>query len=177
MTDQDENRYTIRTYNSAHDSYRRVSPHLGLLVFTSARFWFSGFLAVWRRLNDGQRFLSDLTSLFSRASQYDGWLATVPDAPLPLHFIGGACVAHCRKADLAHDRTLSQKEHAVARDALQEPEQARPAPSLKSRPLPARLTYEKSNAAPRPPEAPLLARRRRPPARARAAISFYSTDP
>ncbi|GBP65547.1 hypothetical protein EVAR_87523_1 [Eumeta japonica] len=74
--------------------YRRVSPHLGLLLFTSARFWFNGFLAVWRRLNDGQRFLSDLTSLFSRASQYDGCNATVPDAPLPLHFIGGASVAH-----------------------------------------------------------------------------------
>ncbi|GBP60291.1 hypothetical protein EVAR_91573_1 [Eumeta japonica] len=29
-----------------------------------------------------------------RASQYDGWLATVSDAPLPLHFIGGASVAH-----------------------------------------------------------------------------------
>ncbi|GBP89868.1 hypothetical protein EVAR_65757_1 [Eumeta japonica] len=43
---------------------------------------------------DGQRFLSDLTSLFSRASHYDGWLATVSDAPLPLHFIGGASVAH-----------------------------------------------------------------------------------
>ncbi|GBP42427.1 hypothetical protein EVAR_47720_1 [Eumeta japonica] len=40
-------------------SYRRVSPHLGLFLFTSARFRFSGFLAVWRRLNDGQRFLSD----------------------------------------------------------------------------------------------------------------------
>ncbi|GBP80767.1 Molybdenum cofactor biosynthesis protein 1 [Eumeta japonica] len=33
-------------------SYRRVSPHLGLLLFTSARFWFNGFLTVWRRLND-----------------------------------------------------------------------------------------------------------------------------
>ncbi|GBP49996.1 hypothetical protein EVAR_37082_1 [Eumeta japonica] len=29
-----------------------------------------------------------------RASQCDGWLATVSDAPLPLHFIGGASVAH-----------------------------------------------------------------------------------
>ncbi|GBP94913.1 hypothetical protein EVAR_100631_1 [Eumeta japonica] len=34
------------------------------------------------------------TSLFSRALQCDGWLATVSDAPLPLHFIGGASVAH-----------------------------------------------------------------------------------
>ncbi|GBP22184.1 hypothetical protein EVAR_10694_1 [Eumeta japonica] len=34
------------------------------------------------------------TSLFSRALQGDGWLATVSDAPLPLHFIGGASVAH-----------------------------------------------------------------------------------
>ncbi|GBP77658.1 hypothetical protein EVAR_57043_1 [Eumeta japonica] len=34
------------------------------------------------------------TSLFSRASQCDGCNATVPDAPLPLHFIGGASVAH-----------------------------------------------------------------------------------
>ncbi|GBP40815.1 hypothetical protein EVAR_87077_1 [Eumeta japonica] len=62
-------------------SYRRVSPHLGLLLFTSARLWFNGFLAVWRRLNDGQLFLLDLTSLFSRASQYDGWLATIPASP------------------------------------------------------------------------------------------------
>ncbi|GBP36853.1 hypothetical protein EVAR_96099_1 [Eumeta japonica] len=29
-----------------------------------------------------------------RALQCDGWLATVSDAPLPLHFIGGASVAH-----------------------------------------------------------------------------------
>ncbi|GBP60267.1 hypothetical protein EVAR_14029_1 [Eumeta japonica] len=33
-------------------------------------------------------------TLLSRASQDDGWLATVSDAPLPLHFIGGASVAH-----------------------------------------------------------------------------------
>ncbi|GBP19716.1 hypothetical protein EVAR_8876_1 [Eumeta japonica] len=40
--------------------YRRVSTHPGLPLFTSARASvFSGFLAVWRRLNDGQRFLSD----------------------------------------------------------------------------------------------------------------------
>ncbi|GBP46133.1 hypothetical protein EVAR_26578_1 [Eumeta japonica] len=44
-------------------------------------------------INDGQRFHFQ-TSLFSRASQFDGWLATVSDAPLPLHFIGGASVAH-----------------------------------------------------------------------------------
>ncbi|GBP58686.1 hypothetical protein EVAR_97089_1 [Eumeta japonica] len=36
------------------------------------------------------------TSLLSRALQGDGWLATVSDAPLPLHFIGGASVAHER---------------------------------------------------------------------------------
>ncbi|GBP22939.1 hypothetical protein EVAR_95339_1 [Eumeta japonica] len=35
-----------------------------------------------------------LQTLLSRASQDDGWLATVSDAPLPLHFIGGASVAH-----------------------------------------------------------------------------------
>ncbi|GBP54797.1 hypothetical protein EVAR_87870_1 [Eumeta japonica] len=34
------------------------------------------------------------TSLFSRPSQCDGCDATVSDAPLPLHFIGGASVAH-----------------------------------------------------------------------------------
>ncbi|GBP75004.1 hypothetical protein EVAR_82422_1 [Eumeta japonica] len=33
-------------------------------------------------------------TLLSRALQDDGWLATVSDAPLPLHFIGGASVAH-----------------------------------------------------------------------------------
>ncbi|GBP67613.1 hypothetical protein EVAR_98667_1 [Eumeta japonica] len=33
-------------------------------------------------------------TLLSRALQGDGWLATVSDAPLPLHFIGGASVAH-----------------------------------------------------------------------------------
>ncbi|GBP42333.1 hypothetical protein EVAR_29589_1 [Eumeta japonica] len=33
-------------------------------------------------------------TLLSRASQDDGWLATVSDAPLPLHFMGGASVAH-----------------------------------------------------------------------------------
>ncbi|GBP59905.1 hypothetical protein EVAR_44581_1 [Eumeta japonica] len=32
-------------------------------------------------------------TLLSRALQGDGWL-TVSDAPLPLHFIGGASVAH-----------------------------------------------------------------------------------
>ncbi|GBP84715.1 hypothetical protein EVAR_32341_1 [Eumeta japonica] len=73
-------------------SYRRVSPHLGLLLFTSARFRFSGFLAVWRRLMMDSVFFQ--TSLFSRASQCDGCDATVSDAPLPLHFIGGASVAH-----------------------------------------------------------------------------------
>ncbi|GBP55430.1 hypothetical protein EVAR_34231_1 [Eumeta japonica] len=34
--------------------YRRVSPHPGLPLFTSARFSVvGGFLAVWRRSNDG----------------------------------------------------------------------------------------------------------------------------
>ncbi|GBP43737.1 hypothetical protein EVAR_29719_1 [Eumeta japonica] len=54
--------------------YRRVSPHPGLPLFT-------------------MRTLLSLT-LLSRASQDDGWLATVSDAPLPLHFMGGASVAH-----------------------------------------------------------------------------------
>ncbi|GBP03629.1 hypothetical protein EVAR_2391_1 [Eumeta japonica] len=95
--------------------YRRVSPHLGLLLFTSARFRFNGFLAVWRRLNDRQRFLSDLTSLFSQASQYHGWLATVPDAPLPLHLYfnwGGVAMhfimhMHWRMAPLAPETPIS----------------------------------------------------------------------
>ncbi|GBP40068.1 hypothetical protein EVAR_33641_1 [Eumeta japonica] len=44
----------------------------------------------------GRAHLSILISetLLSRASQDDGWLATVSDAPLPLHFMGGASVAH-----------------------------------------------------------------------------------
>ncbi|GBP98110.1 hypothetical protein EVAR_95886_1 [Eumeta japonica] len=39
-----------------------------------------GFLAVWRRLMMDSVFFQ--TSLFSRALQCDGWLATVSDAPL-----------------------------------------------------------------------------------------------
>ncbi|GBP40240.1 hypothetical protein EVAR_37641_1 [Eumeta japonica] len=48
------------------------------------------------RLMRHQRECSGLIqpTLLSRALQGDGWLATVSDAPLPLHFIGGASVAH-----------------------------------------------------------------------------------
>ncbi|GBP37704.1 hypothetical protein EVAR_23753_1 [Eumeta japonica] len=66
-------------------SYRRVSPHPGLPLFTSARFSVvSGFLAVWRRSMMDSVFFQ--TSLFSRALQGDGWLATVSDAPLPAFY-------------------------------------------------------------------------------------------
>ncbi|GBP61938.1 hypothetical protein EVAR_44994_1 [Eumeta japonica] len=74
-------------------SYRRVSPHPGLPLLTSARFFLYG-----RRISCGVA-ASIMDSVFfqtllSRALQDDGWLATVSDAPLPLHFIGGASVAH-----------------------------------------------------------------------------------
>ncbi|GBP92174.1 ATP-binding cassette sub-family G member 4 [Eumeta japonica] len=63
-----------RTSCNGDFGYRRVSPHPGLPLFT-------------------MRTLLSMT-LLSRASQDDGWLATVSDAPLPLHFMGGASVAH-----------------------------------------------------------------------------------
>ncbi|GBP47290.1 hypothetical protein EVAR_38054_1 [Eumeta japonica] len=80
-----------RTSCNGDFGYRRVSPHPGLPLSSRAHFslWSADFLQ-WRRSNDGQRFQ---TSLLSRALQGDGWLATVSDAPLPLHFIGGASVA------------------------------------------------------------------------------------
>ncbi|GBP61077.1 hypothetical protein EVAR_48576_1 [Eumeta japonica] len=82
-----------KIFCNGHFSYRRVSPHPGLPLFTSARFSVvSGFLAVWRRSMMDSVFFQ--TSLFSRALQGDGWLVTVSDAPLPLHFISGASVAH-----------------------------------------------------------------------------------
>ncbi|GBP37694.1 hypothetical protein EVAR_23743_1 [Eumeta japonica] len=99
--------------------YRRVSPHPGLPLFTSARFSVaSGFLTVWRRSMMDSVFFQ--TSLFSRALQGDGWLATVSDAPLPLHFIGGASVAHssapccgcrCGYEPMARPRASSQGGH------------------------------------------------------------------
>ncbi|GBP83306.1 hypothetical protein EVAR_57568_1 [Eumeta japonica] len=46
-------------------------------------------------------------TLLSRASQDDGWLATVSDAPLPPHFIGGASVAHNALAPLAPETPIS----------------------------------------------------------------------
>ncbi|GBP19836.1 hypothetical protein EVAR_75129_1 [Eumeta japonica] len=43
---------------------------------------------------DATRLFGAEITLLSRASQDDGWLATVSDAPLPPYFIGGASVAH-----------------------------------------------------------------------------------
>ncbi|GBO99015.1 hypothetical protein EVAR_382_1 [Eumeta japonica] len=48
---------------------------------------------------------------------YDGWLATVPDAPLPLHFIGGASVAHILTAQSEFGCSLSAVQVAF-REAL-----------------------------------------------------------
>ncbi|GBP41380.1 hypothetical protein EVAR_84724_1 [Eumeta japonica] len=77
----------------------------------------SGFLQVWRRLMMDSVFFQ--TSLFSRASQCDGWLATVPDAPLPLHFIGGASVSHVeglrRRLVLDEGREAQLAGHAADR--------------------------------------------------------------
>ncbi|GBP95826.1 hypothetical protein EVAR_60633_1, partial [Eumeta japonica] len=66
-------------------SPRKPAPRIASRVHASGS---AGFLAVWRRLNDGQRFhFQTLLSLFSRASQHDGCNAE-SDAPPPLHFIG-----------------------------------------------------------------------------------------
>ncbi|GBP22727.1 hypothetical protein EVAR_13517_1 [Eumeta japonica] len=76
-------------------TYRRVSPHPGLPLFTMRTLlsiWSADFLRC-----GGDQMMDSVffqTSLLSRALQGDGWLATVSDAPLPLHFIGGASVAH-----------------------------------------------------------------------------------
>ncbi|GBP05362.1 Receptor-type guanylate cyclase gcy-13 [Eumeta japonica] len=76
----------------------------------------SGFLAVWRRLMMDSVFFQ--TSLFSRALQCDGWLATVSDAPLPLHFIGGASVAHHDKPSVADSVVLTTVALSDLRPAL-----------------------------------------------------------
>ncbi|GBP29967.1 hypothetical protein EVAR_22865_1 [Eumeta japonica] len=85
------------TANGMTLSYRRVSPHPGLPLFTMRMrtllsIWSADFLRC-----GGDQMMDSVffqTSLLSRALQGDGWLATVSDAPLPLHFIGGASVAH-----------------------------------------------------------------------------------
>ncbi|GBP83197.1 hypothetical protein EVAR_66748_1 [Eumeta japonica] len=59
----------------------RKPAHLGLLLFTSARFWFNGVLAVWRRLMMDSVFSFRLNFFIQPSfTWYDGWLATVPDA-------------------------------------------------------------------------------------------------
>ncbi|GBP28588.1 hypothetical protein EVAR_85787_1 [Eumeta japonica] len=73
-------------------SPRKPAPRIASLHERTLLCVVGGFLAVWRRSMMDSVFFQ--ISLFSRASQCDGWLATVSDAPLPLHFIGGASVAH-----------------------------------------------------------------------------------
>ncbi|GBP50998.1 hypothetical protein EVAR_37155_1 [Eumeta japonica] len=73
-------------------SSRKPAPRTASLHERTPLSVVGGFLAVWRRSMMDSVFFQ--TSLFSRALQGDGWLATVSDAPLPLHFIGGASVAH-----------------------------------------------------------------------------------
>ncbi|GBP48088.1 hypothetical protein EVAR_74593_1 [Eumeta japonica] len=73
--------------------YRRVSLHPDCLFTMRTLFYgrrISCSVAAWS-IMDSVFFFQ---TLLSRASQDDGWLATVSDAPLPLHFMGGASVAH-----------------------------------------------------------------------------------
>ncbi|GBP62936.1 hypothetical protein EVAR_95891_1 [Eumeta japonica] len=87
--------YILTDKNDEALSPRKPAPRIASLHERTLLCVVSGFLAVWRRLMMDSVFFQ--TSLFSRALQCDGWLATVSDAPLSLHFIDGASVAHERR--------------------------------------------------------------------------------
>ncbi|GBP14912.1 hypothetical protein EVAR_75487_1 [Eumeta japonica] len=87
-------------------SPRKPAPRIASLHERTLLCVVGGFLAVWRRSMMDSVFFQ--TSLFSRALQCDGWLATMSDAPLPLHFIGGGSVAHMHPA-LQYQVALSNR--------------------------------------------------------------------
>ncbi|GBP93444.1 hypothetical protein EVAR_89794_1 [Eumeta japonica] len=67
-------------------------------------------------------------TLLSRASQDDGWLATVSDAPLPLHFMGGASVAITTLQDTEPSPQLTPARRSSKWDAAERHQSSRRPP-------------------------------------------------